>query len=112
MSQPPAINEAQPHPQPHNPHAQAIQLAATEHRPKQGDEDYINRPENAFILFRREYCLKRNEAEGGAANEGEPIARRQRQADLSKTNLTVAAIVFGGGPQVSGRPREAAQEGA
>lgn len=87
VSQPPAINEAQPHPQPHNPHAHAIQPAGTERRPKRGDEYYIKRLENAFILFRRECCLKKNEAEAAAANEGNPIALRQHQADLFKTNL-------------------------
>ena len=50
-------------------------------RPKRGDEDYIKRPENAFILFRRECCMKKNAEE--AAGEG-PAQRRQRQADLSK----------------------------
>lgn len=39
----------------------------------------------AFILFRWECYLKKNEAEAVAANEGDPIARRQRQADLFKT---------------------------
>ncbi|KAK0490152.1 hypothetical protein EDD18DRAFT_1109703 [Armillaria luteobubalina] len=44
-------------------------------RPKKGDEDYIKRPENAFILFRRKCCEDRQD----------PTAKKQRQADLSKT---------------------------
>ena len=50
-----------------------------ERRPKKGDEDYIKRPENAFILFRRKCCEER------AAEEAEGIAPKKRQADLSKT---------------------------
>ncbi|THV03648.1 hypothetical protein K435DRAFT_583561, partial [Dendrothele bispora CBS 962.96] len=30
-----------------------------ERRPKKGDENYIKRPENAFILFRRKCCEDR-----------------------------------------------------
>ena len=65
---------------------------ASERRPKRGDEDYIKRPENAFILFRRECCLKKNAEEAAAAaaagdqgGEETQTQRRQRQADLSKT---------------------------
>ncbi|KLO08427.1 hypothetical protein SCHPADRAFT_835378, partial [Schizopora paradoxa] len=78
-----------------------------ERRPKRGDEDYIKRPENAFILFRRDCCQRKNmeEAElmakaastatsSGASGEGgdnaaalaaAALPKRQRQADLSKT---------------------------
>ncbi|KAL0572036.1 slightly ste11-like protein [Marasmius crinis-equi] len=47
-------------------------------RPKKGDEDYIKRPENAFILFRRKCCEERDAL---AASDGN---KKQRQADLSK----------------------------
>ncbi|KAK1218898.1 slightly ste11-like protein [Marasmius sp. AFHP31] len=47
-------------------------------RPKKGDEDYIKRPENAFILFRRK-CVEERDA-AAASNGG----KKQRQADLSK----------------------------
>jgi hypothetical protein len=61
----------------------------SERRPKKGDEDYIKRPENAFILFRRKCCEDRNLALGaGDAGEGDgsaPPTKKQRQADLSKT---------------------------
>jgi len=61
----------------------------SERRPKKGDEDYIKRPENAFILFRRKCCEDRNLAQGaGEAAEGDVSAqptKKQRQADLSKT---------------------------
>jgi len=60
-----------------------------ERRPKKGDEDYIKRPENAFILFRRKCCEDRNLALGaGEAGEGVDgstlPSKKQRQADLSK----------------------------
>jgi hypothetical protein len=54
-----------------------------ERRPKKGDEDYIKRPENAFILFRRKCCEDRQQAQDDAAVEGP--TKKQRQADLSKT---------------------------
>ncbi|PBK90910.1 hypothetical protein ARMGADRAFT_1166578 [Armillaria gallica] len=47
----------------------------TSRRPKKGDEDYIKRPENAFILFRRKCCEDRQDT----------TTKKQRQADLSKT---------------------------
>ncbi|KAF9256000.1 hypothetical protein L218DRAFT_966773 [Marasmius fiardii PR-910] len=49
-----------------------------ERRPKKGDEDYIKRPENAFILFRRK-CVEEREAAAAAGGD-----KKQRQADLSK----------------------------
>jgi hypothetical protein len=52
-----------------------------ERRPKKGDEDYIKRPENAFILFRRKCCEDRQQEEGIADGP----TKKQRQADLSKT---------------------------
>ena len=90
-----------PNVQASNPHAHGIMLnGGGERRPKRGDEDYIKRPENAFILFRRSCCLKQN-GEGQDAGEGAgagvvnstaasittttAAGRRQRQADLSKT---------------------------
>ncbi|KAH8120667.1 hypothetical protein DFH11DRAFT_1473902, partial [Phellopilus nigrolimitatus] len=54
-------------------------------KPKLGDEGYIKRPENAFILFRHECCLKTNAEEAVAVSEGDVLARRQCQADHSKT---------------------------
>ncbi|KAF8986755.1 hypothetical protein BDQ17DRAFT_634751 [Cyathus striatus] len=52
-----------------------------ERRPKKGDEDYIKRPENAFILFRRKCCEERH----AAMEEADGPTKKQRQADLSKT---------------------------
>lgn len=52
-------------------------------RPKKGDEDYIKRPENAFILFRRKCCEDRQQEEASAPADGP--TKKQRQADLSKT---------------------------
>ncbi|KAJ3859622.1 hypothetical protein EV359DRAFT_50558 [Lentinula novae-zelandiae] len=54
-----------------------------ERRPKKGDEDYVKRPENAFILFRRKCCEDHQAAE----EETSPsrLTKKQRQADLSKT---------------------------
>ncbi|GLB42469.1 putative high mobility group [Lyophyllum shimeji] len=54
-----------------------------ERRPKKGDEDYIKRPENAFILFRRKCCEDRQAAQEEASADGP--TKKQRQADLSKT---------------------------
>lgn len=56
-----------------------------ERRPKKGDDDYIKRPENAFILFRRKCCEERQAAQEEAAAGIDGPARKQRQADLSKT---------------------------
>jgi hypothetical protein len=53
-----------------------------ERRPKKGDEDYVKRPENAFILFRRKCCEERQQAQCEAADG---TGKKQRQADLSKT---------------------------
>jgi hypothetical protein len=52
-----------------------------ERRPRKGDENYIKRPENAFILFRRKCCEDRQQEEGATDS---PV-KKQRQADLSKT---------------------------
>ncbi|GBE88807.1 hypothetical protein SCP_1402120 [Sparassis crispa] len=54
-----------------------------ERRPKKGDDDYIKRPENAFILFRRKCCEDRQAQE--EADEHAAPVKKQRQADLSKT---------------------------
>ncbi|KAE9408436.1 hypothetical protein BT96DRAFT_985767 [Gymnopus androsaceus JB14] len=54
-----------------------------ERRPKKGDENYIKRPENAFILFRRKCCEKRQAAEEESSING--LTKKRRQADLSKT---------------------------
>ena len=55
-----------------------------ERRPRKGDEDYIKRPENAFILFRRKCCEERNGVEGSEDSGLAAPAKKQRQADLSK----------------------------
>ncbi|KAF9055126.1 hypothetical protein BDZ89DRAFT_7072 [Hymenopellis radicata] len=47
-------------------------------RTKKGDDGHIKRPENAFILFRRDMCRRINAAKA----EG---AKPNREADLSKT---------------------------
>lgn len=56
-----------------------------ERRPKKGEEDYVKRPENAFILFRRACCEERQAAQDDAAATTKGPAKKQRQADLSKT---------------------------
>ncbi|KAH8082815.1 hypothetical protein BXZ70DRAFT_586254 [Cristinia sonorae] len=60
-----------------------------ERRPKKGDDDYIKRPENAFILFRRKCCEDRQIAMDELSTTTDdsitaPV-KKQRQADLSKT---------------------------
>ncbi|EIN08224.1 hypothetical protein PUNSTDRAFT_44788 [Punctularia strigosozonata HHB-11173 SS5] len=60
-----------------------------ERRPKKGDEDYIKRPENAFILFRRK-CVEdrlqaaQEQAESSSTSGEKGKVKKQRQADLSK----------------------------
>lgn len=57
----------------------------SERRPKKGDEGYIKRPENAFILFRRKCCEERKELLQQLEESSEGAStKRQRQADLSK----------------------------
>ncbi|KIP03102.1 hypothetical protein PHLGIDRAFT_121875 [Phlebiopsis gigantea 11061_1 CR5-6] len=58
-------------------------VSDNERRPKRGDDDYIKRPENAFILFRRKCCEDRQQALDDA-DESAPPVKKQRQADLSK----------------------------
>jgi hypothetical protein len=57
--------------------------ADEERRPRKGDSDYIKRPENAFILFRRKCCEERQAAANDDKLDGQ--TKKQRQADLSKT---------------------------
>lgn len=59
-------------------------VSDNERRPKKGDEDYIKRPENAFILFRRKCCEDRNQTLEDTGEDMAPV-KKQRQADLSKT---------------------------
>ncbi|KAK7055683.1 repressor ROX1 [Favolaschia claudopus] len=77
--------------------------APEERRPKKGDDDYIKRPENAFILFRRKCCEDRalslsapssassSVVSGPSSADSPSLAvnsssnKKQRQADLSKT---------------------------
>lgn len=54
-----------------------------ERRPRKGDGDYIKRPENAFILFRRKCCEDRQQALDEVDDASAPV-KKQRQADLSK----------------------------
>lgn len=58
--------------------------ASSSVRPKKGDDDYVKRPENAFILFRRKCCEERISS---VKSEDCPagLKKKQRQADLSKT---------------------------
>jgi HMG-box domain len=58
-----------------------------EYWPKKGDEDYVKRPENAFILFRRKCHEDRNPAPcAGDAGDGDGSAptKKLRKADLTK----------------------------
>ena len=57
-------------------------VSDNERRPKRGDEDYIKRPENSFILFRRKCCEDRQQAlEDGEEGAVAPV-KKQRQDDL------------------------------
>lgn len=59
-------------------------VSDNERRPKKGDEDYIKRPENAFILFRRKCCEDRQQALDEGDDAPAAPVKKQRQADLSK----------------------------
>ncbi|KAJ7793316.1 hypothetical protein B0H14DRAFT_2623015 [Mycena olivaceomarginata] len=54
-------------------------------RPKRGDHDYVKRPENAFILFRRSRVSTTAGDSPNPIPAGKKQAPKQRQADLSKT---------------------------
>ncbi|EJD02032.1 uncharacterized protein FOMMEDRAFT_157217 [Fomitiporia mediterranea MF3/22] len=58
-----------------------------ERRPKRSDKDDIDRPtmHSCIPPLCRECRLRKNEAVAVVMAEGDPVARRQRQADLSKT---------------------------
>ncbi|EJC97389.1 uncharacterized protein FOMMEDRAFT_163623 [Fomitiporia mediterranea MF3/22] len=49
-----------------NPHAHAIRLTESERRSKRGDEDYVEQPEDAFIIFRHESRSQKNQAEAAS----------------------------------------------
>ena len=72
-------------PSPSSPHKRRKSSCSSsdlgDRRPRKGDEDYIKRPENAFILFRRKCCEDRQ----AALEEASSPSKKQRQADLSKT---------------------------
>ncbi|TFK48113.1 hypothetical protein OE88DRAFT_604350 [Heliocybe sulcata] len=57
--------------------------STAERRPKKGEEGYVKRPENAFILFRRKCCEERKE-QLQQLEQSDASGKKQRQADLSK----------------------------
>ncbi|KAJ7447458.1 hypothetical protein FB451DRAFT_778964 [Mycena latifolia] len=71
-------------------------VSADARRPKRGDEDYVKRPENAFILYRRKCCEdralslsspSRPTSVSSSAEASSPVqapGKKERQADLSK----------------------------
>ncbi|KAJ6468261.1 hypothetical protein C8R45DRAFT_464983 [Mycena sanguinolenta] len=88
---------ASPSPSPAPIRRKSTSAATEERRPKKGDDDYVKRPENAFILFRRKCCGDRalslasssapsSDASGPSFADSPALAgKKQRQADLSKT---------------------------
>ncbi|KAF7329203.1 Repressor ROX1 [Mycena kentingensis (nom. inval.)] len=65
-------------------------LDPNERRPKKGDDDYVKRPENAFILFRRHTCATGTTSAPASladvpASSVVAGGKKTRQADLSKT---------------------------
>jgi hypothetical protein len=82
---PDSPRSASPSPSTHKRRKSSCSTDAIDRRPKKGDEDYIKRPENAFILFRRKCCEDRQQAQEEAATAADGPAKKQRQADLSKT---------------------------
>ncbi|KAJ6486748.1 hypothetical protein C8R45DRAFT_267767 [Mycena sanguinolenta] len=76
----------------YSPPSHKKSVAGPEERgPKYGEDGYVKRPENAFILFRRKYCklsvtsvkADTDVDEGGRAG-GNGETKRQRQAALAK----------------------------
>ncbi|KAJ7367286.1 hypothetical protein DFH08DRAFT_665783, partial [Mycena albidolilacea] len=53
-------------------------------QPRKGD-DYVKRPENAFILFRRKCCEDRERALSSSSSSAPSSRKTQRQADISRT---------------------------
>ena len=82
---PDSLRSTSPTPSHHKRRKSSCSSVDSERRPKKGDEDYIKRPENAFILFRRKCCEDRQNAAEEAANMADGPQKKQRQADLSKT---------------------------
>ncbi|EJC97355.1 uncharacterized protein FOMMEDRAFT_163791 [Fomitiporia mediterranea MF3/22] len=76
-----------------NSHLLAIQLAGTEQRPKHGDEGYVERPENAFILFQHKSYSQKNEAE--AAGGVGCACKDGSTADAVITVEPLNALTFG-----------------
>ncbi|KAJ7660199.1 hypothetical protein DFH06DRAFT_1130100 [Mycena polygramma] len=77
-----------------------IDATVEERRPKKGDDDYVKRPENAFILFRRECAASLSSSSTSPSAPSPtpsasssapspslvaPPPKKQRQAELSKT---------------------------
>lgn len=77
------LTSVSPSPSSHKRRKSSSSSSDIERRPKKGDEDYVKRPENAFILFRRKCCEDRQAAQEEAASD--VPTKKQRQADLSKT---------------------------
>ncbi|EJD06362.1 uncharacterized protein FOMMEDRAFT_151603 [Fomitiporia mediterranea MF3/22] len=74
-----------------NSHLLAIQLAGTEQRPKHGDEGYVERPENAFILFQHKSYSQKNEAEAAGG-----VGMCSANFVINEAFLTVSLPEFSG----------------
>ncbi|KAJ6562061.1 hypothetical protein B0H19DRAFT_92332 [Mycena capillaripes] len=94
----PAPAAASPSPAPARPQSPSSTILGSpfeERRPKKGDDDYVKRPENAFILFRRQCCedlalsLSTSSSAPSPTPSGStsapPAPKKPRQADLSRT---------------------------
>ncbi|KDQ54316.1 hypothetical protein JAAARDRAFT_209433 [Jaapia argillacea MUCL 33604] len=82
-----SIHQSPPAPAPKTYKRRRSNSEVDQHRPKKGDEDYVKRPENAFILFRRKCVEERQQLlqeEISSSAEGSSVPKKQRQAELSK----------------------------
>lgn len=63
-----------------------LSISSSSTAPKKGDSNYIKRPENAFILFRRKCCEDRNMSLADLqSTDPKDKSKKPRQADLSKS---------------------------
>jgi hypothetical protein len=70
-------------PTPQTKRRKACSADSAVRRPRKEEEDRIKRPENAFILFRKQCCEERQQEDLKAGLKDQPV-KKQRQADLSK----------------------------
>ncbi|KAJ7061362.1 hypothetical protein C8F01DRAFT_161434 [Mycena amicta] len=80
-----------PSPSPSTPGASRRgRTASADGRPKKGDADYVKRPENAFILFRRQVCA---EHAGSSSSSSSPAPSSPPSTSTSSSPLPTPAPI-------------------